>query len=62
MSFNNWIDTFVSEKTIEPDQMIEAEGPSGMNLMPVEILIGFIKAAPKPVLDYFSHLAKAIAI
>lgn len=80
MTFNQWIDTFVSEKGIDLDHVLEAEGPSGVNFMPVQILIDAIKAAPAseqvqirtvivkldfanaPVLPFFAHLAKALAI
>lgn len=46
MTFNKWIDTFLDEKGIEGDDMIVAEGPSGANHIPVEILVSAIKSAP----------------
>jgi len=81
MSFDTWIDTFISEKGIDTDHILKPEGPSGVNIIPLCILIDVLKdAAPKheqeaikahivkldfhsaPVLPYFEHLAKAIAM
>lgn len=80
MTFDKWIDTFVSEKGIDPEQVLTAEGPSGANSIPVQCLIDLMKQAPRheqtaikttivkidfrngDVLDYFRHLAKAVAI
>lgn len=80
MTFDRWIDTLLMEKNIDPDHMLEVEGASGTNFIPVAILIDAIKAAPKHeqsriktmlvkidfvngnVLNYFQHLAQAIAI
>lgn len=80
MTFNRWIDTFLMEKDIDPDHMLEVEGASGLNFIPVVILIDAIKATSKNeqsriktmlvridfangnVLNYFKHLAQAIAI
>ena len=82
MTFNTYIDTFLSEKGIDSEELIEAEGPSGLNSIPVGCLVEMMKAAPKheqrgirsmlvridfaapgpkPVLDYFAHLAQAVA-
>lgn len=47
MTFNKWLDTFVSEKGLDTEQVIEAEGPSGANFMPLAIVLGAIKQAPK---------------
>jgi len=46
MKFNNWLDTFVSEKGIDLETMLEAEGPSGTNYIPLACLIDALKAAP----------------
>lgn len=80
MTFNNWIDTFISEKGISLSKIIEVEGDFGLNMIPVECLIEAIKAAPEQerrqikamivkidfmngdVMDFFKHLAKAIAV
>ena len=81
-TFNKWIDTLLSEKNISGDDMLIAEGPSGPNHIPVEMLVDQIKDATaherrgiknmlvridfeapgrKPVMDYLTHLAQAIA-
>lgn len=80
MTFAKWIDTFIKEKGIDPEQVLTVSGPSGENSIPVGCLVDAMKAAPKPeqsgiknmivkidfrngnVLDYFKHLAQAIAV
>ena len=80
MTFVKWLDTLISEKNIDTDQMLEIEGPSGINYMPLSIVIDAIKSAPKheqigirnmivridfanrSVVDYFKHLARALAV
>ena len=47
MNFSHWLDTFVSEKGIDENQIIEVEGPSGANLIPVGFLLDLMKQAPK---------------
>ena len=47
MSFANWLDTFLDEKGIDLDQVVEAEGPSGLNSIPVACLVDLMKQAPK---------------
>lgn len=42
-SFNKWIDTFLSEKGIDSEELLEAEGPLGMNYIPVQALVDSIK-------------------
>lgn len=41
--FIHWFDTFVEEKNIDADQIIEAEGPSGTNFMPLRIVLDQIR-------------------
>tara|TARA_R110000803_G_C11739021_1_gene290756 strand:+ start:267 stop:515 length:249 start_codon:yes stop_codon:yes gene_type:complete len=41
--FNNWLNTFLSEKGIDLDQPINVEGESGLNFMTVENIVEFIK-------------------
>jgi len=41
--FNNWLDTFLSEKGIDLDQPINVEGESGLNFMTVENIVQFMK-------------------
>lgn len=80
MTFNTWLDTFIDEKGLDTDATLEAEGPSGTNIIPLSILIDAIKGAPEkerqaikhkiigldfvnaPVMPFFAHLARAIAI
>lgn len=47
MQFNNWIETFVEEKGIDPETVLEVQGDSGTNYIPIASLISMIKAAPK---------------
>lgn len=47
MTFNNWLDTCVEEKGFDLDEIIEVEGPSGTNFIPLECLIEAIKGAPE---------------
>lgn len=44
--FAKWIDTFLSEKGIDGGEIIEAEGPSGTNWIPVDCLVQLMKGAP----------------
>ena len=46
MTFTKWFTTFVAEKNINVDRMIEVDGPSGLNMIPVAVLIEAINAAP----------------
>jgi hypothetical protein len=45
-AFERWLDTFIEEKGIDPDDNLEVEGPSGLNIMPIGVLLDAIKAAP----------------
>lgn len=40
MTFNTWLDTFVTEKNINVDRILEVEGASGVNMMPVRSRLG----------------------
>lgn len=81
MTFKSWLNKFIAEKGIDPEYIMEVEGPVwGMNLIPVQVLVDAICSAPRHeqaaikkmivridflngnVLDYFKHLAKAIAL
>lgn len=46
MTFNQWLDTFINEKGIDLEQLLEVNGPSGLNLIPVGALVDAIKDAP----------------
>ena len=43
--FDQWIDTFISEKGIDPEEMFEFEGASGHNDMPYGVVIEHMKIA-----------------
>lgn len=47
MKFPNWLNTFIDEKGIDREQIIEAEGASGTNYIPVQCLIDLMIQAPK---------------
>ena len=48
MTFNKWLDTFVSEKGFNLEHMFEVEGPEwGMNMIPLEAVIEFAKTLDK---------------
>lgn len=46
MTFSKWIDTFLSEKNIDSEELLSAEGPSGENIIPVGCLVELMKSAP----------------
>lgn len=80
MKFKQWLNTLVDEKGYDREMIIEVEGNSGTNHIPLQALIETIENCPKheqvkirdklvfidfrngDCLDYFKHLAKAIAI
>lgn len=45
-SFTKWLDTLIDEKGIDLGQVLEVEGKSGLNCIPVECLVDAIKTAP----------------
>lgn len=45
VAFNKWLDTFLSEKSIDLEEGFEVEGPSGPNHMSYAIVIEHIKIA-----------------
>lgn len=47
MTFNTWLDTFIREKGIDTEQVLEAEGPSGTNCIPVGCIVDLMKQAPR---------------
>ena len=47
MSFNNWLDIFIEEKGVDTEEMLEAEGASGTNYIPVGVIIEHMKIAPR---------------
>jgi len=74
-----YFERLIEEKGIS-EQMLEVEGYSGTNMIPIEVLIDYILIAPAheqeaikntlikidflngDIVDYFKHLAKAIAL
>lgn len=46
MTFTKWLDTLVSEKNLDTDQMFLVAGPSGENHIPLAIVLDAIKSAP----------------
>ena len=80
MTFTKWLKTLIDEKGYDRDQILEVEGPSGANFIPLGIVEDAINQAPAheqrgiknmlvridfrngDCLDYFRHLAQAIAI
>lgn len=45
-TFSAWIDTFLTEKGIDGDEILTVEGPSGENAIPVACLVDAMKTAP----------------
>ena len=43
MKFNTWIDTLITEKNVSVSQTLEVEGVSGVNFMPLSMVIDAIK-------------------
>ena len=80
MNFQTWFNTFNAEKGIDPETVIEVEGPSGKNFMSLQVVFDAILATTEKeqdaikdmivridfangnVVDYYKHLAKAIAL
>lgn len=46
-SFSQWLDTFVEEKELDQEGILEVEGPSGLNLIPLASVLSAIKQAPE---------------
>lgn len=49
MTFNKWLDTFISEKSINLEHTFQVEGPSGTNFIPVGCVVEQIKAFPAEI-------------
>jgi hypothetical protein len=47
MTFNKWLDTLVSEKGIDTEQMFSVEGPTGTNWMCYRNVLDSIKNTSK---------------
>jgi hypothetical protein len=59
-NFNKWLDTLVSEKGLNVEQMIETQGASGANFMPLSMVLDAIKSAIKSEQDQIKHTLVAI--
>jgi hypothetical protein len=46
MTFTKWLETFVSEKGLDTDQVFTVPGKSGDNHIPLECVLDAIKGAP----------------
>lgn len=44
-NFAHWLDTFVDEKGLDREHLIEADGPSGTNIIPLDVLLAHFKRA-----------------
>ncbi len=51
MTFKTWLTTFLDEKGIDLDEVIEVEGPSGLNHIPTQCLVEMMFRAPKSEQD-----------
>lgn len=43
MKFHTWLDTFLTEKGIDPEEILEVEGTLGNNFIPVRALADSFK-------------------
>ena len=43
IQFNKWLDTLIEEKGIDTEEPIEVEGPSGLNIMSVGVVLEAMK-------------------
>jgi hypothetical protein len=41
--FGVWLDTFVEEKGFDTERLFEVEGPSGLNIIPLGVVLAAIK-------------------
>lgn len=46
MTFTKWLETFVSEKGLDLEQIFQVEGKSGANFIPLACVVDAIKSAP----------------
>lgn len=47
MDFTAWLDTFVGEKELDTERLFEIEGESGLNIIPLGVVLEHIKIAPQ---------------
>lgn len=46
MQFAKWFKTFIEEKGIDLEKTVDVEGASGINIMPLQVIVDGIFAAP----------------
>lgn len=47
MKFSDWLKTFIDEKGIDREQILEVEGDSGTNFIPVQVVLDHILKTTK---------------
>ena len=79
MNFSQWLDKFVNEKELDVEGVVfEVEGESGLNVIPLSVVIDAVKGSTKVdkgqirrlliqkdsinVLHFFQFLAKRLAV
>lgn len=56
MKFNTWLDTYIEEKNINPNEIISVEGASGTNYMTYEYVLDILKNATATEQKKAKHL------
>lgn len=46
MKFPKWLDTLLEEKGINTETILEVQGKSGTNIMPLSVVVNAMKRAP----------------
>lgn len=46
MTFNKWLETFVTEKGLDREERFEVTGASGVNSIPLGCIVDAMKSAP----------------
>jgi len=80
MTYEEWLNTLIEEKGLNTESIFEVEGESGMNFIPLGVVVEHINIATQKekrqikdalvyidfkngnIMDFFKHLAQAIAI
>lgn len=47
MKFSDWLKTFIDEKGINTEQILEVEGDSGTNFIPVQVVLDHVLKTTK---------------
>lgn len=56
MTFDKWLDTLVDEKGFDTEEVFEVNGVSGINWIPLEVVLAAIKNAPKHERTQIKHM------